>query len=179
MAIRAIHILGSPVLREVASEVEVFDAELRQFIEDLYETMEAASGVGIAANQVGETRRVAVIDADGHSFAMINPIIVEKSKARSSSEEGCLSIPDLAGEVNRPAEVILEALDQDGKPFRIEASGLLARAIQHEIDHLDGILFIDHFSPLKRQLALRKWKKANADGDLTWMPEAGVPETDR
>lgn len=173
MAILPIHLLGSPVLREVAAEVTTFDDALRTFVDELYETMDAASGIGIAANQVGVARRVAVVDVDGTSFAMVNPRLVERSSRKAAAEEGCLSIPELAGSVSRPERVVLEAFDVQGAPFRVEADGLLARAIQHEIDHLDGILFIDYLSPLKRQLALRTWRKEQGDLGLTRLP---VPE---
>ncbi len=179
MAILPIHLLGSPVLREPAAEVTAFDDDLKAFVDDLYETMDAASGIGIAANQVGVARRVAVVDVEGTSFAMVNPRLVERSSRKAAAEEGCLSIPELVGSVNRPERVVLEAVDATGAPFRVEAEGLLARAIQHEIDHLDGILFIDHLSALKRQLALRTWRKEQGDLGLTRIPvpeESGPPE---
>jgi peptide deformylase len=138
--------------------VAVVDDAVRQFIEDLFEAMDAAKGVGLAANQVGVTSRVAVVDVEGHRFAMVNPVIREAS-GRSRAEEGCLSIPDLYADVTRAERIVLEAMDREGLVFTLEARDLVARAIQHEIDHLDGILFIDRLSPLKRQLLLGKWKK--------------------
>lgn len=158
MALRDIHLLGSPVLRQRAGEVAAPDDALRAFVADLFETMDAAEGVGLAANQVGVATRVAVVDADGQRFAMVNPRIVAAA-GRATAEEGCLSIPDLYADVTRADQVTLEALDPGGAPFVVEASGLLARAIQHEIDHLDGILFLDHLSPLKRQLLVARWKR--------------------
>ena len=158
MAILDLHLLGSPVLRQRSDEIAAVDAELRQFIDDLFETMETAKGVGLAANQVGVARRVAVVGVEGERLALVNPVILS-AEGRSREEEGCLSVPDLYGEVERPERIVLEALGAEGKPYRREASGLLARAIQHEIDHLDGILFFDHLSLLKRQRLLARYKK--------------------
>jgi peptide deformylase len=138
------------------------DAEVRRLVEDLYETMDAARGVGLAANQVGVARRVAVVDADGDRFVMIDPIIIE-AEGRAIAEEGCLSIPEIYGDVTRPDRVVIEALDQDGARYRKEATGLKARAIQHEIDHLDGILFLDHLSLIRRQMLLARWRREHKD----------------
>ncbi len=170
MAILPIQLLGQGVLREAARPVEQFDDELRAFVHDLYETMDTALGVGLAANQVGRAIRVAVIDADEKRFAMVNPVIVERSSTTAAGEEGCLSIPDLYGEVTRPERITLEAHDEHGAPFRLELEGLVARAVQHEIDHLDGVLFIDYLSALKRQLAVARWKRDHRDMGPTWTP---------
>ena len=169
MAVRDIYLLGSPVLRQRADEIVAVDNALRALIDDMFETMGVACGVGLAANQVGIVRRVAVINAEGQTFAMINPVIVEES-GRASAEEGCLSIPDAFAEISRPESVVLEALDERGNPFRLAASGLVARAVQHEIDHLDGVLFVDHLSPMKRQLLVTRWKKENRGEGLTRTP---------
>jgi peptide deformylase len=158
MALLDLHLLGSPVLRQRSNEVSAVDAELRQFIADLFETMDTAKGVGLAANQVGVARRVAVVGVEGERLALVNPVILS-AEGHSREEEGCLSVPEQYGEVERPERIVLEALDADGKPYRREAEGLLARAIQHEIDHLDGILFFDHFGMLKRQRLLARYKK--------------------
>lgn len=158
MALRDLHLLGSPALRQPSDPVPVVDDAVRRFIDDLFETMDVARGVGLAANQVGVTTRVAVVDAEGHRFAMVNPVLVS-TEGSARAEEGCLSVPDAYADVTRPARVELEALDRDGQPFRLEADGLLARAIQHEIDHLDGILFLDHLSALKRQFLLARYRK--------------------
>ncbi len=158
MAILDLHLLGSPVLRQRSAEVASVDPEVRRFIADLFETMDAAKGVGLAANQVGVARRVAVVGVENERLAMVNPVIVS-AEGSSRAEEGCLSVPDAYGDVERPERIVLEALGADGKPYRREAAGLLARAIQHEIDHLDGILFLDHLSALKRQLLVARWKK--------------------
>ncbi|MGB7212890.1 MAG: peptide deformylase [Gemmatimonadales bacterium] len=158
MPLLPLHLLGSPVLRERSADVRAFDDDLRGFVDALFETMEANKGVGLAANQVGVARRVAVVDADEHRIVMINPVIAA-AEGTSREEEGCLSIPDVFGEVTRPERIVLEALDRAGTPYRLEADGLLARAIQHELDHLDGILFLDHLSPLKRQVLVSRYKR--------------------
>jgi peptide deformylase len=170
MAVLPIHVLGSPVLRQAAVPVEQFDDELRKLVANMYETMDMALGVGLAANQVGVARRVAVIDAEGQRFTMINPEIVA-SGVREGSEEGCLSIPDAFGEVARLSHVTLKAFDEQGLPFELELNGLPARAVQHEIDHLDGIMFIDHLAPLKRQFLVRRWKREYEGEGNTWTPQ--------
>jgi len=162
MSLLPLHLLGSPALRQHSAEVKSIDDEIRRLVGDLFETMDAAKGVGLAANQVGITRRVAVVDAEGDRFAMIDPVIVE-TEGRATAEEGCLSIPDIYGDVTRPERVVVEALDVDGVRYRKEATGLKARAIQHELDHLDGILFLDHLSLLKRQMLLSRWRREHKD----------------
>ena len=162
MTLRPLHLLGSPVLRQHSLAVNTVDDDVRRLVADLFETMDAAKGVGLAANQVGVARRVAVVDAEGDRFVMIDPVIVE-SEGRVTAEEGCLSIPDIYGDVTRPERVVLEALDENGTPYRKEATGLAARAIQHEIDHLDGILFLDHLSLIKRQMLLSRWRREHKD----------------
>jgi peptide deformylase len=142
--------------------VGAVDDEVRQLVEDMFETMDAAKGIGLAANQVGVARRVAVVDADGDRFAMIDPVIVE-TEGRATAEEGCLSIPEVYGDVTRPDRVVIEALDPEGNRYRREATGLKARAIQHEIDHLDGILFLDHLSLVRRQMLLAKYRREHKD----------------
>ncbi len=123
--------------------------------------MYTEEGIGLAAPQVGVSKRLFVMDIredEAEPQAVVNPVIIEQSGSERG-EEGCLSLPGLIGTVERPAQVVIEGLDLDGKPLRIEASDLLARCIQHEIDHLDGVLFIDHLSPIKRRMLLSKWKK--------------------
>ncbi|MDZ4675351.1 MAG: peptide deformylase [Gemmatimonadota bacterium] len=166
MALLDIHLLGSPVLRATAAEIVAVDDATREFIDSLYETMDAAEGVGLAANQVGVTTRVAVIDADGQRFVMVNPKIV-LAMGRDKAEEGCLSIPEVYADVTRAAQITLEAQDRDGAAYRLEAGGLVARAIQHEIDHLDGILFLDHLSPLKRQVMVARYRREHRGESLT------------
>ena len=162
MSLRSLHLLGSPVLRQRSREVAAVDDEVRRLVDDMYETMDAARGVGLAANQVGVARRVAVVDADEDRFEMIDPVILE-SEGRAGAEEGCLSIPEIYGDVSRPERVVIEATDREGNRYRKEATGLKARAIQHEIDHLDGILFLDHLSLIKRQMLLARYRREHKD----------------
>ncbi len=162
MSLLQLHLLGSPVLRQHSEPVPSVDEDVRRMIEDMFDTMDAAKGIGLAANQVGIARRVAVVDVDEDRFVMVNPRIVE-TEGRASAEEGCLSIPDIYADVTRPHRVVVEALDAEGRPYRKEATGLKARAIQHEIDHLDGILFLDHLSLVRRQMLLAKWRREHKD----------------
>ena len=162
MSLLPLHLLGSPVLRQHSLEVKTVDDEVRRLVEDMFETMDAAKGIGLAANQVGVSRRVAVVDVDGDRFAMIDPQIIE-TEGRAVAEEGCLSIPDIYGDVTRPDRIVVEAMDSAGNRYRKEAIGLKARAIQHEIDHLDGILFLDHLSLVKRQMLLARWRREHKD----------------
>lgn len=158
MTLLKLHLLGSPVLRQHSEEVAVVDDEVRELIASMFETMDAAKGVGLAANQVGIARRIAVIDADGHRIALVNPRITS-AEGRATAEEGCLSIPDIFAEVTRPERVVLEALDAEGKPYTLDTAGLAARAIQHEIDHLDGVLFVDRLPAIARRLLLRRLRQ--------------------
>lgn len=177
MSLLPIYLLGQPVLRQRSAEIRAVDDEVRRLIDDMFETMDAARGVGLAANQVGVGRRVAVIDAEGQRFAMVDPVIVS-AEGRSVAEEGCLSIPEIFGDVSRAERVVLEALDRDGQPFRLEADGLVARAVQHEIDHLDGILFLDHLSLMRRRLLLARWKREHGDASTIKevQPASAPPE---
>ncbi|HLL47790.1 MAG TPA: peptide deformylase [Longimicrobiaceae bacterium] len=162
MPLLNIEMLGSEVLRTPAVEVEEVDDDLRRLIDDMFATMWKAEGVGLAAPQVGISRRVIVVDVHDEGvepFALVNPRVVESSKETEKGEEGCLSIPGLTAAVERPAHVAVEGLDRDGNPLRVEGGGLLARCLQHEIDHLDGVLFLDRVGPLKRKMLLQKWKK--------------------
>ena len=164
MALLEIEILGAKVLRERAMPVETVTDETRRLIRDMFDTMYDAEGIGLAAPQVGISERVMVVDVadeDGrhHVHALVNPEIVEAARETDKATEGCLSIPGIEEDVTRPVRVVVEGLSPSGEPVRIEAEGLLARALQHEVDHLDGILFIDHLSPLKRGILMRKWRK--------------------
>ena len=161
MSVRDIRILGDSALRVRCDEVETVDDEVRQLVDDLRETMYAADGIGLAAPQVGIPLRVFVYDVrepDIEPGVLINPRFVEAGGTIRDTE-GCLSIPGLEETVERYAEVVVEGLDRDGREIRIEARDLLSRCLQHENDHLDGILFIDRLSPLKRKLLLNKWAK--------------------
>ena len=177
MSIRPVRIYGDPVLRQKAAEVSAFDDELWRLAADLHETMAAYRGVGLAANQIGVAQRVAVVDVpideQGHAvFTLVNPVIEPRSRSGSeTSEEGCLSIPGLYEDITRSLKVHVRAQDEYGKPFELDAEGYLARAIQHEIDHLDGVLFVDRLSPLRRQF-LRRALEALARGEL---PEGYEP----
>ncbi|MBD0413360.1 peptide deformylase [Oryzicola mucosus] len=168
MTIKPLIILPDPLLRQVSKPVERVDERVRAFAGDMLETMYDAPGIGLAAIQVGEPIRMLVIDLakegetpEPHVF--INPEIVQSAEERSVYEEGCLSIPDYYAEVERPASVRVTYLDRDGKPQEMNAEGLMATCLQHEIDHLDGVLFIDHISRLKRDIVLRKFKKLARD----------------
>lgn len=162
MALRPIELWGSEVLRRRADEIEQVDDELRTLIDDMFETMYKAEGVGLAGPQIGVSRRVIVVDVHEEGtepFALINPRVVESDAEREKAEEGCLSIPGLTAAVERPVRVVVEGLDRTGQPLRVAGEGLLGRCLQHEIDHLDGVLFVDRVSALQRSMLLRKWKK--------------------
>jgi peptide deformylase len=158
MSLLDIYILGAPVLREETKVVDEVTDELRALIDDMFETMYAAKGIGLAAPQVGRTERITVVDVDGSPIVLVNPEIV-LAEGKQRDEEGCLSIPDIYGDVDRAQRVVVRALDRDGNPFEIDAEELLARCLQHEIDHLHGRLFIDYLSLVKRRAALAKWEK--------------------
>ena len=159
MSILDIRVLGDPILREETVPVEHVTPELRTLVKNMFETMYLAKGIGLAAPQVGRTERLTVIDVDDNPLVVINPEIIFSSPAKAKAEEGCLSIPDVYGDVERPAAVHVRALDLDFKPFELGATDLLARCFQHEIDHLHGKLFVDYLSVLKRRSAMAKWTK--------------------
>lgn len=161
--------LGDPVLRRKAEAIPEVTLEIRDLIEALFATMYFEEGVGLAAPQVGRSVRLFVIDVEPEEEggarvkqAFVNPVIRERS-GEMVGEEGCLSIPGLRADVKRAARVVMEALDADGKPFRIEAEGIVARALQHELDHLDGIVFLDRLGPITRRLLEAKWKRVRPD----------------
>jgi peptide deformylase len=170
VSLRDIVIMGDPVLRQSAEEVDTFDEELQTLVSDMFETMYAADGIGLAAPQVGILRRVLVVDLrredepDAH-VALVNPRITWQSQETDRQPEGCLSIPGLEDVVERPVSVRIEGYDPDGLPVALEVDDLYARALQHEIDHLDGILFVDRVTPLKRRILLKKWKKLRAEAE--------------
>lgn len=158
--------MGDPVLRGEAAEVDTIGEEIRRLARDMFDTMYEADGVGLAAPQVGITKRLIVVDPREEGVtprALVNPRVLETSDETDRAEEGCLSIPGLKEVVERKAEVVVEAEDLDGETQRIEADGLLARVLLHEIDHLNGILFVDRVSPLKRKMLMKKWKKLQAE----------------
>jgi len=165
MTIKPLIILPDPILRQVSQPIETVDGEVKKLADDMLETMYDAPGIGLAAIQIGVARRMLVLDVskDGDEkqpLVFINPEIVSATDARSVYEEGCLSIPDYYAEVERPAAIKVKHLDREGKEQLTEADGLLATCLQHEIDHLNGVLFIDHISKLKREMVIRKFTKA-------------------
>lgn len=179
MAIRPVRIYGDPVLRTKAREVAAVDATVGELIADLRATMRAYHGVGLAANQVGVLQRVLVVDVplDGETrvhYALVNPVLDQRAGAENG-EEGCLSIPGIYEDVKRARRLRVRALDEWGKPLEFHAEGYLARALQHEVDHLDGVLFVDRLSPLKRQF-LRPALESLARGELPeGYPPSAVP----
>ena len=171
MAIREIVYMGDPVLRAEAEEVTVFDEGLQALVRDMFETMYHADGIGLAAPQIGVSTRVIVVDLrrrdeddpESQQVALVNPVVTWESKELAKQAEGCLSIPGLEDVVQRPVSVRVEGKNPDGNDIVLEADDLFARALQHEIDHIDGILFVDRISPLKRRMLLKKWKKIEAE----------------
>lgn len=170
MALLPIRIAPDPVLKARAEPVAAVDSRIARLMDDMLETMYEAPGVGLAAPQVGVLERVIVVDISGKDeppqpLCLANPEVVWVSDDRHTYNEGCLSFPDQYADVTRPARCRVRYLDRSGAPQDVEASGLLATCLQHEIDHLDGILFTDHISPLKRNIVMRKlakWKKSQA-----------------
>jgi len=170
MAVHEIRKYPDPVLKKKTAPIETIDDAVNRLIDDMVETMHAASGVGLAANQVGISLQLAVIDIGEHGgegkkhplVVLINPEIISQ-EGSVLAEEGCLSVPDFRETVKRAARVKVRAKDRMGKPFEMEAEGLMAKALQHEIDHLNGILFIDRMSPIKKSIFKRKLKKALAE----------------
>ena len=159
MAILEIKEYGDPVLREKALPVEEVTPEILNLIKDMAETMYTASGVGLAASQVGVPKRIILVDGEEDGLiVLINPMIV-KSEGEIVAEEGCLSVPDIYSQVKRSVKVTVKALNQNGDPIEITKEDLTARALQHEIDHLDGILFIDRIGRMERKMLLNKLKK--------------------
>lgn len=169
MALREIVLMGDPVLRGNADEVTVFDDELETLVRDMFETMYHADGIGLAAPQIGLAKRIIVVDLrvqegeEPRSVAVVNPVVTWQSEETEKESEGCLSIPGLEELVTRPVSVRVEGQDPAGDDLVVEADGLFARALQHEIDHVNGILFVDRVSPLKRKMLLKKWKKLRAE----------------
>ncbi|AYG65060.1 MULTISPECIES: peptide deformylase [unclassified Rhizobium] len=165
MTIKPLIILPDPLLRQASKPIERIDTDTQRLADDMLETMYDAPGIGLAAIQIGVPRRMLVIDVaregeEKKPLVVINPEIIASSDERSVYEEGCLSIPDYYAEVERPARVTVKHLDRDGKEQLTEADGLLATCLQHEIDHLNGVLFIDYISRLKRDMVIKKFTKA-------------------
>lgn len=159
MAILEIKEYGEPILREKALPVEEVTPEILNLIKDMAETMYTASGVGLAASQVGVPKRIILVDGEEDGLiVLINPMII-KSEGEVVEEEGCLSVPDIYSQVKRSSKVTIKALNENGDPIEITKEDLIARALQHEIDHLDGILFIDRIGRMEKQILLNKLKK--------------------
>jgi peptide deformylase len=165
MALRNILILPDKRLRLVSKPVAKIDASTRKLVQDMFDTMYDAPGIGLAAIQIGEPKRIVTMDIskkedETKPQVFINPELVEESDELVTREEGCLSIPEYYEEVERPAAVTVKFLDLDGNKHEVRATGLLATCLQHEIDHLNGVLFIDHLSKLKRDRVVKKFTKA-------------------
>ena len=165
MAIRPIVFLPDKLLRQVSKPVAKIDADVKKLVKDMFDTMYDAPGVGLAAVQIGVPKRIVAVDAtrgddEKNPIAMINPEIVWESEETVAHEEGCLSIPEYLEQVVRPDRVKVRFLNLDGEKQEIDADGLLARVVQHEIDHINGVLFIDHLSKLKRDRVTKKYTKA-------------------
>lgn len=163
MAIREILTYPEPLLKELSRPVEIVDSQVKVLISDMLETMYEAPGIGLAAPQVGELKRVIVLDVEYREgerqpIVLVNPEIIESS-GETTYEEGCLSVPEYTAEVVRASEVTVKGLDGEGHPVSIEADGLLAIALQHEIDHLNGVLFVDRLGGMKKDMFKRKYKK--------------------
>ena len=164
MALREILVVPDPILKKVSAPVSAVDDDLRALMDDMLETMYAAPGIGLAAIQIGEPQRVIVMDLaregeEAQPRFFMNPEILWASEETAPYEEGCLSVPEIYDEVERPARVKLRYLNYQGEQIEEDAEGLFAVCIQHEMDHLDGVLFIDHLSRLKREQAIKKVKK--------------------
>lgn len=164
MALREILIVPDPRLKKECEPVEEVNDEIKTLLDDMLETMYAAPGIGLAAPQIGVMKRVVVMDVSDDKdkpepLKLINPEIIWESEETSIYQEGCLSIPEQYADVERPAEVGMRYMDENGEMHEIEADGLLATCIQHEIDHLDGVLFTDYLSALKRNMILKKVQK--------------------
>ncbi len=150
---------GDPVLKTCAAPVEDFDESLGRLAEDMLATMREQEGVGLAANQVGRLKRILVAALEENEYVLINPVIEEASETTESRPEGCLSIPGIQVEVERPTGITISGRDATGAPIRMEAEGLLARIFQHEVDHLDGVLILDRTDRASRKAAMREWRE--------------------
>ena len=150
---------GDPVLKTRAARVEDFDESLVRLAEDMLATMREQEGVGLAANQVGRLKRILVAAVEDDEYVLVNPVIEVVSEITETGPEGCLSIPGIQVEVERPTGITISAQDPSGEPIRIETEGLLARIFQHEVDHLDGVLILDRTDRASRKAAMREWRE--------------------
>ena len=174
MSVTPIRIMGDPVLRTPAAPVVDFDAELRQLVTDLTDTMHAAGGAGIAAPQIGVGLRVFTWYVDGEVGHLVNPDVTPVGEETEEDAEGCLSIPGFRFDCRRHLYVAATGWDMHGEPIRVEGSHLLARAVQHEVDHLDGVLFVDRLDPEARAAALAEIAEAEWSGMGAWVPRVEV-----
>lgn len=156
MSLLDIHVLGSPILRQETERVTQFTPELRRLVDDMFETMHAASGIGLAAPQVGRRESLFVAEVDDTKLVVFNPEIILR-EGLQKGEEGCLSIPEVFADVDRANRVVMRAHDADGKLYEVDATELLSRCLQHELDHLHGKMFIDRLSILKKRRAMKDW----------------------
>jgi peptide deformylase len=173
-----IHVLGSPILRQETEVVTQITPHIRRLVDDMFETMDVAKGVGLAAPQVGRNERLCVVDADDVRLVVINPEIIHKEGGLVRAEEGCLSMPEIFADVDRFARVTVRAQDIDGKWYEIEdAANLLGRCLQHEIDHLHGKMFTDRLSLLKKRSAMKDWEyeRAKYPKNLRVLPVGDLP----
>ena len=154
-----IRTFGDPVLKTAATPVESFDESLVRLTQDMLATMRDKEGVGLAANQVGRLKRVLVAALEDEEYVIVNPVLTERSETTETESEGCLSIPGIQVDVERPVAVSIAGQDLSGKPLRVEASDLLARVLQHEVDHLDGVLILDRTDRQSRRAAMRDWRE--------------------
>jgi peptide deformylase len=178
VALLDIHVLGSPILRQETEPVTQITPEIRRLVDDMFETMEVAKGVGLAAPQVGRRERLCVVDADDTRLVVINPEIVHHAGGLVRGEEGCLSIPEIYADVDRHARITVRAQAIDGQWYEIEdAANLLGRCLQHEIDHLHGRLFTDRLSLLKKRSAMKEWdqEKGRYPRNLRVLPVGDLP----
>ena len=161
MSVLDIHVLGAPILRQETQPVDAMTPDLRRLVDDMFETMYVAKGIGLAAPQVGRRERLFIADVDDQPLVLVNPeIVLAEGSARG--EEGCLSIPEIYGDVDRAARVVMRGLDREGRAIEVEATELLARCMLHELDHLNGKLFVDYLGAFKRRSAMQKWEREKA-----------------
>lgn len=180
MALMDIRVYGDPVLETRTEPVEKVDESIRKLVADMYETMKAAPGIGLAAPQVGVSKRLCLVDLSAgaepdHLMVLINPEIISE-EGYQKEEEGCLSFPGIFGHVERPLKAKVRYTDMEGNEKEIEGDDLLARALCHEIDHLDGVVFVNRMSPLKRRLVLKTIRKLQRDGQWEHRPGEGSEE---
>ena len=154
-----IRTFGDPVLKTRASPVETFDDALAHLTEEMLDTMRENDGVGLAANQVGRLKRVLVASVEDEDYVIVNPVLSDRAETTERVQEGCLSIPGINVEVDRPTAVTVSGQDASGEPLRIEAQDMLARVLQHEVDHLDGVLILDRTDRQSRKAAMREWRE--------------------